>query len=58
MAVSKLCEMGNRLLFGANGGATLNLGTGEVMPFEKRDGVYIFTMWIPPLAESPFGRQR
>ena len=54
MSVCKLCEMGNRVVFGANGGVILNLRTGEVTPFEKEDGVYVFEMWILPLAELPF----
>ena len=56
MSVSRLCEMGNRVLFGANGGVIMNLATGQVTPFQKEDGVYVFEMWIPPLCESPFGR--
>ena len=56
MSVSKLCEMGNRLIFGANGGFILNLQSGEAAPFIKNEGVYTFEMWIPPLCESPFGR--
>ena len=56
MSVSKLCDLGNRVIFGANGGVSLNLQFGEVISFMKEDGVYTFEMWIPPLAESPFGR--
>ena len=58
MSVGRICELGNRVLFGASGGVILNLESGQVTPFEKEDGVYVFTMWIPPLSESPFGRQR
>ena len=58
MSVGKLCEMGNRVIFGANGGVILNLQTGEATPFAKDEGVYTFEMWIPPLSESPFGRPR
>ena len=57
MSVAKICELGNRVLFGANGGVIVNLNTGQATPFEKEDGVYVFSMWIPPLAETPFGRQ-
>ena len=56
-SVGKICEIGNRVLFGAAGGVILNLASGQAMPFEKEDGVYVFTMWIPPLSETPFGRQ-
>ena len=58
MSVSKVCEMGNRVVFGANGGYILNLETGAATQFVKKDGIYVFNMWIPPLSESPFGRPR
>ena len=58
MSMAKLCELGNRVLFGANVGVILSLRSGEVTPFEKRKEVYMFTMWIPPLSESPFGRHQ
>ena len=57
MSVAKICELGNRVLFGANGGVIVNLNTGQATQFEKEDGVYVFSMWIPPLVETPFGRQ-
>ena len=50
MSVAKICELGNRVMFGAGGGLIMNLNSGEVTPFEKKDGVYIFTLWIPPLS--------
>ena len=52
MSVGRVCEMGNRVLFGAGGGYILNVATGAATPFHKRDGVYVFTMWIPPLQEA------
>ena len=52
MSVGKVCEMGNRVLFGAGGGYILNISTGSATPFYKREGVYIFTMWIPPASEA------
>ena len=58
MSVSKVCEMGNRVIFGANGGYILNLETGGTTQFVKKEGIYIFNMWIPPVSESPFGRPR
>ena len=58
MGVAKICELGSRVLFGASGGVIVNLGSGQVTPFEKEDGVYVFNMWIPPLSEPPFGRPR
>ena len=58
MSVAKVCELGNRVIFGASGGVIMNLQSGAVTPFHRRDGVYVFTMYIPPLSESPFGRPR
>ena len=56
MSVSKVCEMGNRVIFGMSGGYILNIATGSTTEFEMKDGIYVFKMWIPPLSESPFGR--
>ena len=58
MSVSKVCEMGNRVVFGAGGGYILNLETGATTPFETKDGICVFKLWIPPLSELPFGRPR
>ena len=44
MSVGNLCEMGNRVIFGANGGVILNLQSGQVTPFIKDEGVYTFEM--------------
>ena len=58
MSVGKVCEMGNRVLFGAGGGYILNIATGSATPFHKKDGIYIFTMWIPPASEAGSGFAR
>ena len=47
MSKSKVCEMGNRVVIGANGGYILNLETGAATQFVKKDGIYVFNMWIP-----------
>ena len=56
MSVGKVCSLGNRVLFGSNGGVIMNMASGQITPFEFEDGVYVFTLWIPPLSASPFGR--
>ena len=56
MSVSKVCEMGNRVIFGASGGYILNLATGAATQFVKKDGIYVFGMWVPPLSETGFAR--
>ena len=58
MSVGKITELGNRVLSGSAGGVLLNLASGQVTPFSMEDGVYVFTMWIPPLSETPLGGQR
>ena len=58
MSVGKITELGNRVLFGSAGGVILNLASGQVTPFHMEDGVYVFTMWIPPLSQTPFVGQR
>ena len=56
MSVAKLCELGNRVIFGAAGGVILHVASGQLTPLHMEDGVYTFDMWVPPLAESPFAR--
>ena len=58
LSVSMVCEMGSSVIFGANGGYILNLATGDSTQFVKKDGIYVFDMWVPPLSETPFGRPR
>ena len=50
MSVARVCEAGNQVLFGVGGGVIRNLSTGNDTPFEKRDGVYVFSMWIAPVS--------
>ena len=58
MSVSKVCEMGNGVVFGANGGYILNFETGAATQFVEMDGIYVFNVWIPSLSEQHFGRPR
>ena len=54
MSVARICEMGNRVIFGAAGGVILNLKTGQSTSFHKVDGVYVFDLWVPSVSEAPF----
>ena len=54
MSVARICELGNRIIFGASGGVIVNLESGQTTNFEKKDGVYVFAMWVPPISEVPF----
>ena len=47
IGVGRVCEMGNRVVFGASGGVICNLATGKETRFQRKDGIYIFTIWIP-----------
>ena len=58
MSVSKICEMGKRVVSGANGGYILNLATGAATQLVKKEGIYVFVMWVPPITEAPFCRPR
>ena len=53
MSVARVCEMGNTVIFGVGGGVIRNLETGYETPFSKQEGVYTFTMWVPPPNECP-----
>ena len=58
VSVARLTSMGNEVVFGLSGGVIRNLKTKEEMCFEKRDGVYLFVLWIPqngPVANASSG---
>ena len=56
MSVAKLCELGNRVIFGDAGGVILHVASGQMTPLQMEDGVCTFDMWVPPLDQSPFAR--
>ena len=49
ISVARMCEMGNQVIFGVSGGVIRNLKSGNDIPFTKRDGVYVFHMWVAPI---------
>ena len=55
MSVSAICDRGNRVMFGRNGGVIQNLETGQGIPFERQGGVYALGIWIrgPSSAAAP-----
>ena len=62
VSVAKVTERGNAVLFGVGGGVIRNLQTGADTPFYLRDGVYVFSILIPPASAvescgSDFARQ-
>ena len=53
VGVGRICELGNRVTFGANGGIIHNLATGKETVFHRKEGVYMFQLWIPPPDKCP-----
>ena len=58
ISVAAVCATGNVVIFGVSGGVIRNLATGAETPFSRVDGIYQFTMWVPPPSlASDFLRQ-
>ena len=53
VSVAAVCATGNVVIFGVGGGVIRNLKTGAETPLSRRDGVYIFQLWIPPPEAAP-----
>ena len=51
-AVSDICDAGNRVIFGRNGGVILNLSTGKKTYFHREDGIYVVLCWVKPYSEG------
>ena len=51
-SVTKLCDRGNRVIFGRGGGVTHNLATNRLTPFRRQGGVYMIDLWVQPPGES------
>ena len=62
-SVSKICDKGNRIIFGRGGGLIQNLKSGIVTPFRRQGGIYVIDLWLDrkKIAErqrkAPFTRQ-
>ena len=50
MSVARVCEAGNQVMFGVDGGVIRNLATGHDTPLETYDGVYVLYSWVAPVA--------
>ena len=55
LAVSRLCEAGNAVVFHPSWSYIENLATGERTTLEQKDGLYELKAWIKPA--TGFGRQ-
>ena len=58
-SVAKLCDRGNRVVFGKGGGVVQNLRNGKCTAFKREGGIYILEMWldIQPDQDAPFQRR-
>ena len=52
-AVSEVCDAGNRVLYGRNGGVILNVESGKETWFGREKNIYVFEIWVKPADESP-----
>ena len=57
-SVTKLCDRGNRIVFGRNGGVIQNLRTGNLTPFRRQGGVYALDLWVDQSEPSSTGFRR
>ena len=54
-SIARLCDRGNRVIFGRGGGVVQNLKNGTCTPFRREKAIYILDMWLDTAA--PFRRQ-
>ena len=51
-SITEICDAGGQqgqvVIFGRNGGAVVNLETGNQTPFQREDGVYVMSTWVKP----------
>ena len=59
MSVLQICQHGNIVICGQDGGYVINLNSGETTHFGVEDNVYIIELLLPPAAptNTGFGRQ-
>ena len=56
VSVSAICERGNRVIFGRSGGVVQSLRTGGQIPFYRKNGIYILSMWLQDSDDEDFTR--
>ena len=52
IAASHLTEAGNKVSLWKTGGEVMNIATGKKIKVQRRGGIYVLRMWIPPEAKS------
>ena len=45
-SVAKLCDRGNRVMFGQAGGVVQNMKTGRCTAFRRDGSIYIMDLWL------------
>ena len=45
-SVGKICDRGNRVIFGRGGGVIHNLSSGRLTPFKRRGNIYALDLWV------------
>ena len=55
-SVSRICDCGCEVVFRADGGEVVNVRYGKRVPFERRGGVYIMTVWAQEELGNPDGQ--
>ena len=55
-AVRRMCKQSNRVIFGRAGGVVQNLTSGKLIPFERRNGIYLLSLWLEDDSSQPFHR--
>ena len=56
VSVASICERGNRVIFGKAGGVGQSLSTGKEIPFYRRHGIYILSLWLMDSDDQSFTR--
>ena len=54
-SVARLCDRGNRVIFGRGGGVVQNLHNGTCTRFKRQGSIYMLDFWLD--SEAPFQRR-
>ena len=56
VSVSAICERGNRVIFGKCGGVVKSIHTGQEIPFHRKNGIYVLSLWLEDGTSDGFRR--
>ena len=54
LSVSKLVSKGCRVVFDEDSSFIENKSSGDWVPLEQRNGMYVLGMWVPKSQQYPF----